>query len=272
MNTETPLGEKPDPPPTIWKELKGAGLHMVAAIAVLLFVAYALYVEFGPITYSKLGQFGDSFGALSSLFNALAFAALVATVVLQSRELRDSRRELAKQAKAQEAWANAAARQIELTKQLEAIRIRPFIKMEWHPREGLKRAFDLRVRNVGLGVAVLNSFELWAGEAIFGTVLSHGTAAAFSSWQNCLLHAAGSGAVGTNVVVETLPFNDLNRALAPGEFQAIVRVTFREREEVATGQFYEMRRNFVPVIHFRSADGKVLSTANQFSDFVAGAS
>ncbi len=40
------------------------------------------------------GQFGDAFGALSSLFNGLAFAGLLITIVLQSRELRLQRKEL----------------------------------------------------------------------------------------------------------------------------------------------------------------------------------
>jgi hypothetical protein len=40
------------------------------------------------------GQFGDAFGVLSSLFNGLAFAGLIITITLQSRELRLQRVEL----------------------------------------------------------------------------------------------------------------------------------------------------------------------------------
>ncbi len=40
------------------------------------------------------GQLGDSFGVLTSLFNGLAFAGLIITVVLQSRELSLQRLEL----------------------------------------------------------------------------------------------------------------------------------------------------------------------------------
>lgn len=112
---------------SIWAELRGAGLPIVAGVAVALVVLYAIALGASGLGLDRLGLLGDSFGALTSLLNALAFAAVVATVVLQSRELRDSRRELKKQADAQKAWAEAAARQIELTKQLEAIRIRPFI-------------------------------------------------------------------------------------------------------------------------------------------------
>jgi hypothetical protein len=40
------------------------------------------------------GQFGDAFGLLSALFNGLAFAGLIITITLQSRELRLQRFEL----------------------------------------------------------------------------------------------------------------------------------------------------------------------------------
>lgn len=40
------------------------------------------------------GTFGDTFGAINSLFSALAFAALIYTIILQSRELKLQREEL----------------------------------------------------------------------------------------------------------------------------------------------------------------------------------
>ena len=47
-----------------------------------------------PGALDKAGQFGDSFGYVNSLFSALALAALIVTVLLQSRELRLQREEL----------------------------------------------------------------------------------------------------------------------------------------------------------------------------------
>src|SRR4051812_44864847 len=98
------------------KELRGAGLLQLGAFAVLLVIAYAGLLIYGLFVghwfdTGPAGQFGDAFGALTSLLNALAFAAVVATVVLQSRELRESRDEM---------------------RRLEATRIRPVIKAEWH--------------------------------------------------------------------------------------------------------------------------------------------
>lgn len=266
--TEADQGGEPKPEQrSVWHELKSAGLQQVAWLAVGIFVVYLLLIAFLPVSVRTLGPFGDSFGALTSLFNALAFAALVATVVLQGRELRESRIELAKQARAQEAWANAAARQIELTKQLEAVRLQPFIKMEWHPHDRQRRMSELRVRNVGLGVAVIQSFELWAREQPFGTVEANGTAQAFKFWQACIHHAIGADA--SKAIIETLQFDDLNRALAPGEFQVVIYVTFQDPESIAIRRLHEMRRHFQPFIHFYGADGQRYSSQNQF-DSVRG--
>lgn len=253
-----PVDKGADEPPTVWEELKGAGMLKVALFALLVFVGYAVIVWIAPLGFNGFGEFGDSFGALTALFNALAFAALIATVVLQGRELRESRQELAKQAKAQQAWAEAASRQIELTKQLEAIRIRPFIKLEWHSKPGDQA--DLIVRNVGLGVAVLSSFELWANGQIFGTVVANGTQEAQSAWEKSMRAAVGL-APGL-VRVQSYQFDDLNRALAPGEQQAIIHIAITT--EIFAVKLNQLRKQFTPVIRFSGADGRVLSTQDQY--------
>ncbi len=48
-------------------------------------------------TLSQLGTIGDAFGALNTLFSGLAFAGIIVSIVLQSRELKDTRRELKEQ-------------------------------------------------------------------------------------------------------------------------------------------------------------------------------
>lgn len=255
IETEPPKEEK-----SIWAELRGAGLPVVAGFAILAVALYGLAVICSQFELETLGHFGDSFGALTSLFNALAFAAVVATVVLQSRELRDSRRELAKQAEAQRAWADAAARQIELTKQLEAVRIRPFIKAEWHREENEQPTFSYRVRNVGLGVGILLKVDLRAHDADFGTVEAHGGTDAPAAWRECLSHAVGDA--GELQTITLAQFDDLNRALAPGEAQALAYVSLRGNELRAAAP--RLRNFFRPVVHFQSVDGQKLSTLTQF--------
>ncbi|KZL02722.1 MULTISPECIES: putative phage abortive infection protein [unclassified Pseudovibrio] len=76
-------------------------LALLGFLGVLvLFVLHALsvYSNWWGVTEDlakTLGPFGDSFGPLTSLFSALAFAALIWTVFLQREELQLSRKELA---------------------------------------------------------------------------------------------------------------------------------------------------------------------------------
>lgn len=258
--------EKSEPPKkSIWAELRGAGLVIVGTLAVTLFLVYALVLHLSGRELHELGEIGDSFGALTSLFNALAFAALIATVVLQSRELRESREQLVEQAKAQKAWAAAATSQIELTKQLEAVRIRPYIKAEWHQEDNEQPTFSYQVRNVGLGVGIVSGFELRARDEHFGEVLAHTEPGAYEAWTRCLKHAVGAEIVLFSTTLAQ--FDDLNRALAPSEWQALAYVSLRvaERKEGLT----RLRDHFRPVIHFQSGDGEEFSTLNQFDSLKA---
>jgi len=252
---------------TLLDELREAGLFQIAACAVglvLLFVFVLWVLLKFCFEVEELGQFGDSFGALTSLLNALAFLAVVATVVLQSRELRESRQELAKQAEAQKAWADAATRQIELTKQLEAVRIRPFIKAEWSAVDGEPYPTrDFWVRNVGLGVALLKGIDLRAGRDGFGTVYNHQDENAQKLWFDCLAGAgAGDNSAHTEFEVVLDRLSDLNRALAPGERQRIARVRFFDKGATERAEAFE--GNFRPVVHFHSVGGTTFSTENQF--------
>jgi hypothetical protein len=52
----------------------------------------AIYYIFHDWTAS--GAFGDTFGAINSLFSSLAFGALIYTIILQSNELKIQREEL----------------------------------------------------------------------------------------------------------------------------------------------------------------------------------
>ena len=61
----------------------GIGLLAIGGIWLL----YQWWVESKFTLMSDRGQYGDMFGGLNVIFSGLAFAALVVTVCLQSREL-----------------------------------------------------------------------------------------------------------------------------------------------------------------------------------------
>jgi hypothetical protein len=51
------------------------------------------YSELINLKTEKKGQYGDSFGALNTLFTGLAFAGLIVTILLQRQELRAQHKE-----------------------------------------------------------------------------------------------------------------------------------------------------------------------------------
>ncbi|AFE59935.1 hypothetical protein Q7S_18620 [Rahnella aquatilis HX2] len=70
------------------------------SLFILLSTVAATQFLFGIVIYcffqdwSKSGAFGDTFGAINSLFSSLAFGALIYTIILQSNELKLQREEL----------------------------------------------------------------------------------------------------------------------------------------------------------------------------------
>ena len=61
--------------------------------------------------WEKPGQFGDTYGAINALFSGLAFAGVIATVLLQRRELKLQRDELQEARKVQERSQEALSTQ-----------------------------------------------------------------------------------------------------------------------------------------------------------------
>lgn len=252
---------------SVWRDLIDAKLIHIGLAALLLSAAYVVLIfcatESGGNATSRFadfGQFGDSFGALTSLFNALAFAALIATVVLQSKELRDNRKELEKQSAAQNEWAKATRDQIALTKQLEAIRIRPFLKAEWLVVD--TNLVHFRLRNVGLGVAIVRSIELQAitehGIKSFDHITSHDQAGAKETWKKCLTTAVDAAIAEFSL----FQFDNLNRALAPLEPQPLISIRIDSAE--SSGEFHLLRQKFHCVVHFDSVNGESFDTETQF--------
>ncbi len=99
---------------------------LISSIVVLTFWISAFY--FIPkLSYNPevRGQIGDSFGLLNTLFSGLAFAGIIATIIMQRKELQLqreelelTRKELKKSAEAQDASQRALNLQVQLmTKQ-----------------------------------------------------------------------------------------------------------------------------------------------------------
>lgn len=61
----------------------------------LINIGFGFAVHYAIPDWKDSGVFGDTFGAINSLFTGLAFAGLLYTIVLQSRELKLQREELA---------------------------------------------------------------------------------------------------------------------------------------------------------------------------------
>jgi hypothetical protein len=76
----------------------GSGSIWIALFFVVFFwISTPFYVEYAQMFFEPAaedGQFGDQFGAVTSLFSGLAFVGLVWTLVLQRQELSLQRKEL----------------------------------------------------------------------------------------------------------------------------------------------------------------------------------
>lgn len=66
---------------------------VLAAVAYGSFIFGMSYRTVDIIDLEKAAQFGDSFGALTSLFSGLAFAGLIITILMQREELKIQRTE-----------------------------------------------------------------------------------------------------------------------------------------------------------------------------------
>lgn len=90
-----------------------------SVVGAFAFYALGLLYLTWPISelsLNKSGLFGDSFGALTSLFSGLAFVGLIITIVLQKEELgyqrlelRENRKEFAKSTEVQKVNAQLGA-------------------------------------------------------------------------------------------------------------------------------------------------------------------
>jgi hypothetical protein len=83
---------------------------VIAVLAVWLTSTLLMFTIF-PNTEQR-GQVGDAFGAVNSLFTALAFFGIVVSLFLQGRDLRHQRKELRLSREAQQETADAMQQQL----------------------------------------------------------------------------------------------------------------------------------------------------------------
>lgn len=89
-------------------------------IIVLIWIISIFVIKYYFDKSDDAGLFGDSFGAVNSLFSGLAFAGIIYTILLQREELKlqrmelkQTREELAKSANAQDKSQRALSKQID---------------------------------------------------------------------------------------------------------------------------------------------------------------
>jgi uncharacterized membrane protein len=119
--------ESPSPPTPRTREL----VVLLTAVVVVWALVGFLVPRIAFTGWPERGLFGDTFGAVNALFSALAFAGVLYAIRLQSaelslqrQELRETREELARTAKAQEVSAANLAKQaaaLEATARLSAL-------------------------------------------------------------------------------------------------------------------------------------------------------
>lgn len=91
------------------KKSKSSIFIKLIILVVLIWMLSAIVIIAFLDDWSHRGTFGDLFGAVNALFSALAFAALIYTIILQREEIKQNRgeiilnrKELAKGAKLQQ--------------------------------------------------------------------------------------------------------------------------------------------------------------------------
>ena len=91
-------------------------------VVVSIWLLSAVFIIYFLDDWSSRGTFGDLFGAVNALFSALAFAALIYTIVLQREEIKENReeiklnrKELSKSSKLQQKAQQVLVEQVEQT-------------------------------------------------------------------------------------------------------------------------------------------------------------
>lgn len=103
-------------------DINTKGLFFITMLSIFLVIGLWIlnYVLLKDQSNESKAAFGNMFGPISALFSGLAFAGIIITIILQSRELalqrlelKDTREELKRSADAQEKSEKALLRQAE---------------------------------------------------------------------------------------------------------------------------------------------------------------
>ena len=224
-------------------------------------ILYAIILPFAIDHSGPRGEFGDSFGALTALFNALSLAALITTVILQRTEMHDA--------------ATAVTKQLDQQKQYENLRLLPVMKAEWFSLShedggGGIHQFLLRIRNVGPGPAIVDDVQLPGSRDVFDTNLTVSREQRQQLWERTINRALQEAGQSNNGVksIEIDQLDNSNRALGPGEPQRYLRVGFKVSipPDVAHGI---LQSRAVPVVHFSSLVGDRYDSETQFESIKA---
>ena len=96
---------------------------LIAVVLIVQFGTWWLITYFEMAATPELGQFGDMFGAVNTLFSGLAFAGIIYTILLQRnelslqrKELKDTREELKLSRQAHVETSKIMAQQLQLLK------------------------------------------------------------------------------------------------------------------------------------------------------------
>lgn len=143
-----------------------------------------------------------------------------------------------------------------------ALQIRPAIKGEWE-RWVEGPGVEFRLTNVGLGAAIIDRIEVrWTGGCV-GEYSSSDDRECGNYWRSAIT-AAAKPLHPRIAQIDPMPLTDLNRALAPREHQAIVRVTGLEAADIGRLQ-RKLSGTVWPIVHFRSMNGQRISSIEQYN-------
>ena len=126
----------------------------IAVLSVMLLAGVLMYTCIGKP--NTVGEFGDMFGAVNTLFSGLAFLGVIITVWMQSEELRLQRKELESTRAELERSASAQEKTLEIMKrdmQLRITQVAPMFELVWMGTMPVKnsktRIASFELKNVG---------------------------------------------------------------------------------------------------------------------------
>ena len=131
-----------------WKRplLLGAGLVVVSQLA------YSAYVCWQFDNWGERSAFGESFGALNTLFAGLALAGVVHTIFLQVKEAADARRDQAESLRLVEAQIAVLRDDVALQRSRDRLERGPFFRLTSNSTSAGR--LDLGIENVGAPVII----------------------------------------------------------------------------------------------------------------------